>query len=261
MNRLFRFFAFAVVSVCALGFISCSNDDDDDDNSSPSAVLEGQQTSPEEISGDSWVLSTAKSKVYVNYNGYNGFVPLESAPQENNNGLILTGMTFYADGTADWDVSGIKSKGEYSLNGKDFTCSHDILVEVNTPDGVVKKQVPFTAKKGVDIADIVAELAAIEQKKWYKENDFGGEGMFDAIDMTLEENKKLNDIIITSHDLTKQGNKLYIKYSLRQEINYDFNISDEDLEEMGEFGGLFENLQKVNKQPKLFDYYLVYNKK
>lgn len=231
MNRLFRYLMMSVLALCTAGFVSCGDDDDNDDAKSNDVTngLTGSKTSPAEISGNKWVINWQNSKAYAEMNGIKG----ETVMEENGiNGLFLTEMKFYSDGTMDCAIDTLKSKGTYSIDGFEFTSTYDILLHVqnwdsegNTQESYKRKS--FTFKKGADLSDcLYGELETSEAPMTYN---------------------------ITKYEISKTDNKLFVTMVVNMGYNLDVDTGD-----MGEWGGMFDNLMKSKKE---ISYYLVYDKK
>ncbi len=232
MNKIFRFFVFTAIAVSSFSFASCGSDDDDEDST---PILAGNPTSPEEISGDTWVLNYGESKSYSTMNGISGFSNLNSS---DANGLYLVSVKFYADGTADCEVSGASSKGTYSIDGKEFTCSYDIVRKLttykDTSSTTSDKTYRMTMKKGADLAEFFTSQVSTTPMYY----------------------------TLTQHQISKLGNKLYITMTVTASYNEDI-FNDEFIDGAYESaGGKFGDLiKKTIKSDKYTTYYLVYDKK
>lgn len=232
MNRLFRYLMMSVLALCTAGFVSCGDDDDDNDDAKPNDAtneLTGSKTSPAEISGGKWVINWQKSKAYAEMNGMKGQTSMEEG---GLNGLFMTEMDFYSDGTMDCAIDTLKSKGTYSIDGLEFTSTYDILLQVqnwdsdgNTQESYKRKS--FTFKKGADLSDCLYGELGVSEKP-----------------MTNE---------ITKYEITKSDSRLFVTMVVN--IRYNLGVDSGD---MGEWGDMFNNLMNSKKE---ISYYLVYDKK
>lgn len=226
MNKIFRFLTVAVAAVCTFSLAACGDDDDDDEKQN--SASEGAQTSVTEVSGNTWVLNTSKSTAYAAINGIEGETDLSSS---EGNGVIPTLFTFNADGTADVEVEDTKSTGKYSINGKEFSCSYNIVI-TKTENGVSSPvETPFTLEKDADLTKTAWEL--------------------------LGEDSDLSQSVFTTCQLTKSGDQLILNLTLTTTFNTDaFDFSDSELSDS--YKSLINNTLNSEKYVK---YHLVYDKK
>lgn len=231
MNKIFRLLPLAVAAVCSLTFASCG-DDDDDDNNTPT-VITGTPTSVEEVSGNTWVLNLAKSSAYGEMNGIKG--PMDIKTSQGGD-ILPNAFTFNSDGTADVLACDITSKGQYRIEGKEFSCSYTIVLnktawdENGTEESKVEKD--FTLEKGADLTKVLySELG-------------GYEGPMNST--------------FTQCEISKAGNQLILNATLTTKIDG----SDMDISGAYEFGDMFGNLinNTINSK-KYVSYHLVYDKK
>lgn len=238
MNKFFRFFFIAALSFSSVGFVSCGDDESDDNgNSSESASLTGSPTSAQEISGSKWVVNWNQSKAYASVNG--GSKTQTSFEANNANGLFLTEVEFFNDGTMSCVVDTVASKGEYSINGTDLITTYDVLVtktEYGFNNSVTQYRKSITFKEGVDIAEFLGgELS---------DSGYG----FEGFEMPM-------NYIITDYDITKSGDKLYITMVITMKYNDDFI---EGFAEGFEGQNMFDGL--LNSKTETY-FYMVYDKK
>lgn len=232
MNKIFRFFVFTAIAVSSFSFASCGSDDDDE-NDAASTVIEGSPTTPEQVSGNSWVLNYSKSSAYQEMNGVKG--PAEMSASEAN-GVIPTTMTFYSDGQADIDVSGKPSKGSYSISGKEFSCTYDVYMDKTDYSGetsMVAKR--FTLEKNADLSALI-----------YDELGFGDDA-------------NVMQQIFTQCEITQLGEQLILNLTLTTNMNVgEFDGSGFDDELSKKYENLFNN---IVKSKKYISFHLVYDKK
>lgn len=234
MNKfLFLLKTILVAAICSLNLVACSSDDDDDnDNSNSSSALVGNPTSAQEVSGNTWVLNKSKSSAFAEMNGIKGPSVIEGS---QGDGIIPEAFTFNSDGTAEVLASGIKSNGNYSINGRQFSCSYKVLLNKTEWDenGTVESKVEkdFTLEKDFDITKLLYE-------------DLGA----DSSPMTTT---------FTQCEISKLGSQLILNLTMTTKLN-----SDLDLSGAYEFGEQFGNLiNNTAKSKKYIAYSLVYEKK
>lgn len=226
MNKIFRFLTLAVVAVCSLSFASCGDDDDDDDNNNNTVVAPGAPTSVDEVSGNTWVLNVAKSSAYAEMNGIKGPTLITEG---GANGVIPTAMTFYNDGTSAVDVSGVKSSGSYSIDGKEFSLTYNVVLN-KTENGVESKvEKAFTLKKNADLS----------------------QALYDELGFSSDMMKN----IFTQCQISKSGNHLVLSLTLTTTMSMG---DDFDYSEMGQYGDFFNNMFNSKKY---IAYTLVYDRK
>ena len=192
--------------------MACSSDDDDD-NSNLSPVLVGNPTSAQEVSGNTWVLNKAKSSAFAEMNGIKGPSVIEGS---QGDGIIPEAFTFNSDGTAEVLASGIKSNGNYSINGRQFYCSYKVLLNKTewNENGTVESKVEkdFTLEKDFDVTKLLnEELGAASGP------------------MTTT---------FTQCEISKLGSQLILNLTMTTKFNSD----DMDLSGAYEFGEQFGNL-------------------
>ncbi len=240
MNKFFRYFLISALSLGSIGLVSCGDDDDESNggnNGSDSSALTGSPTSVQEISGNKWVANWNQSKAYTSVNG--GAKTQTSFESNNVNDLFLTEIEFFTDGTMNYVLDTVVSKGEYSINGTDLTTTYDVLVtktEYGIVNNVTKYRKNFTFKEGVDIAEFIGgELS---------DSGYGFEGF--EMPMTY---------IITDYDITQSGNKLYITMIITMKYSDSFI---KEFSESFEGNNMFDNM--LNSKTVMY-YYMVYDKK